>query len=461
MDETEEVTQSPTGRGGSTSPQLVVAWCMFDPSRVGELWHASGNTTLGRGRAGWVQRRPGGDLSRPGIDDPRISREQLRVSRDRGGLTLTVTGKGPVLVDGALHDTGATVRVTPGSTINVRQRLLLLVTEATPLPSVDGGLHPFGEPDRTGIVGESAHAWKLRRDIGLLAGRERHVLVLGESGVGKELVARALHGRSPRHGGPWVARNAATFPESLIDAELFGNVRNYPNPGMADRPGLIGEAHGGTLFLDEIGELPSALQAHLLRVLDAGEYQRLGDSRVRRSDLRLVAATNRSVEQLKHDLAARLPLRIEVPPLRDRRSDVPILLRALVRRLASDDPLLSRSVLDDQGEPRVECRWVERLLHHSLPTNVRGLEAAFWAAVTARRADEPLDGPLGDEPSAAPAELPPSRDPSEISPDEIRAALDTHGGSREATWRALGLRSRYQLRRLMQQHDIDWPSGAR
>src|SRR6185503_16398678 len=114
--------------------------------------------------------------------------------------------------------------------------------------------------------------------------------------------ARALHELSPRAERRLVSRNAATLPSGLMDAELFGNAKNYPNPGMAERAGLIGEANGGTLFLDEIGELPAELQAHLLRVLDGdGEYQRLGDAQQRRSDFRLVAATNRDPSSLKHD----------------------------------------------------------------------------------------------------------------------------------------------------------------
>src|SRR5262249_49824490 len=156
------------------------------------------------------------------------------------------------------------------------------------------------------------------------AARAGHVLLVGPSGCGKELAAQAIHARSTRASRKLVSRNAATLPPGLIDAELFGNVANYPNAGMAERPGLIGEADGSTLFLDEIGELPETLQAHLLRVLDeGGEYQRLGDARRRKSDLRLVAATNRSIDELKPDLAARLPLRVALHGLDERPEDIP------------------------------------------------------------------------------------------------------------------------------------------
>src|SRR5262249_39430583 len=148
----------------------------------------------------------------------------------------------------------------------------------------EAGAHPFGEPDADGLVGESPAMWALRGAIAAAARRDLHALVLGPSGTGKELVARAIHARSARSGRPLVARNAATIPESLMDAELFGNVRSYPNPGTPERAGLIGQAHRSTLFLDEIAELPVSLQAHLLRVLDEGDYQRLGEATARKSD---------------------------------------------------------------------------------------------------------------------------------------------------------------------------------
>ena len=159
----------------------------------------------------------------------------------------------------------------------------------------------FGSADPSGYVGESPQAWNLRDEVALAAARREHVLILGESGTGKELVAQAVHALGARATRRFVARNAATVPSGIIDAELFGSAANYPNAGMPERPGLVGEADGSTLFLDEIGELPTELQTHLLRLLDGGDYQRLGDARRRTANLRVVAATNRPMGQLKPD----------------------------------------------------------------------------------------------------------------------------------------------------------------
>ncbi len=125
-----------------------------------------------------------------------------------------------------------------------------------------------------------------------------------------------------------------------MDAELFGHAKNYPNQGSPERRGLVGEADGGTLFLDEFAELPASLQAHLLRVLDDGEYHRLGDARARRADLRLIAATNRPEQSLKHDVLARLKARIAVPDFDARREDIPLLVAHLLRRQAAGAPAL-------------------------------------------------------------------------------------------------------------------------
>ena len=143
-----------------------------------------------------------------------------------------------------------------------------------------------------------------------------HVLVSGESGTGKELLANALHARSSRAKQPLVSRNASTFPETLIDAGLFGNAKN--NPGTPERPGLFGQATDATLFLDEIAELPQTLQTHLLSVLDAGECQRLGEAHARHANLRLIGATNPRTSLISEAAIGRRRIRTE------RRDDRPV-----------------------------------------------------------------------------------------------------------------------------------------
>jgi two-component system nitrogen regulation response regulator GlnG/two-component system response regulator HydG len=242
------------------------------------------------------------------------------------------------------------------------------------------------------MVGESPVAWRIREQVAFAAKASAHVLLLGESGTGKELAARAVHALSPREDGPFVARNAATLPAGLIDAELFGNAKNYPNPGMAERAGLIGQANKGTLFLDEIGELPAELQAHLLRVLDTdGEYQRLGESQTRRSELRLVGATNRAPEHLQHDVLARFAVRVELPPLLARREDIPLFIRHVLLRAARKSPeVAGRFVTKTAGgapQPQVDPALVEYFLRAPLQANARDIEAILWRAMSESAGD--------------------------------------------------------------------------
>jgi DNA-binding NtrC family response regulator len=164
------------------------------------------------------------------------------------------------------------------------------------------------------------------------------VLVLGETGVGKELAAAAVHAASPRHAGPFVSVNCAAIPESLAESELFGHAKGAFSGALAAKPGRIEIAAGGTLFLDEIGELPLAIQAKLLRVLESGELSRVGEVSARKVDLRIVAATNRDLQRevdagrFRGDLYFRLgAARLELPPLRERPRDLAVLVTALLR----------------------------------------------------------------------------------------------------------------------------------
>ncbi|MFO1009973.1 MAG: sigma 54-interacting transcriptional regulator [Planctomycetota bacterium] len=222
----------------------------------------------------------------------------------------------------------------------------------------------------SGMVGNAPPMRAVHKLIERAAPSKLSVLVVGESGTGKELVARALHSLSPRAAGPFVSENCAAFPESLIESELFGYKKGAFTGADSDRPGLFERAEGGTLFLDEIGELPLALQAKLLRVLETGEVRRVGDSRVRHADFRLVAATNRDLEaevregRFRADLFYRLDgLRVALPALRERIEDVPELVDHFLR-LENARTGLSK---------KVDRAVVARLCRRAWPGNVREL----------------------------------------------------------------------------------------
>lgn len=457
---------------------LAVVWSRTEPERLGELLFVDGphGGPFGFGRAAdpstcaleLVRQRPGEASPTGPTRAPGISRHQWSVQRRGRTLEIENVGRRALRVNGVAADHAI---VSPGDLVEIGDELLLyaiLRPARLPAAALPPELIPaFAGPDAFGLVGESRAAWDLRRQLALVSGRADHVLLTGPSGSGKEHAARAIHALSRRAGERMLARNAATFPEALVDAELFGNTRDYPNPGMPERPGLIGAADGSSLFLDEIGELPHALQAHLLRVLDGGDYQRLGEVRARRADVRVIAATNRAPDELKHDLLARLRLRIVLPGLGDRREDIPLLARHLLRRMAAADPLVAERCFEGgepTGEPRWTARFVAGLVRARYRTHVRELEAWLWRAV--------LDSPDGvlDEPPRACAESSsepddegddagdpdgePGIDPRTLAPEQVRAALAQHGGSRERAWRALGLRSRHQLLRLIRRYGL-------
>ncbi len=197
------------------------------------------------------------------------------------------------------------------------------------------------DPDQGGMVGSSAALLQAFRTVAQVAPARTPVLVEGESGTGKELVARALHDRSPRASAPFVPVNCAALPEGLLEAELFGYEKGAFTGAVGRSEGRFGRADGGTLFLDEIGEMGPGVQAKLLRALESGEIERLGSGDVVRVDVRIVAATNRSLEErvaegaFREDLLYRLAVvRVSLPPLRQRPEDVLPLAEAFVARFA-------------------------------------------------------------------------------------------------------------------------------
>jgi len=289
--------------------------------------------------------------------------------------------------------------------------------------------HDFEE-----IVGQSAALNQVLARLSHVAPTNVAVLLLGETGTGKELLARALHERSPRSARPFLRVNCAAIPASLIESELFGHEKGAFTGAMAARAGRFEAAHGGSLFLDEIGELGIDVQAKLLRVLQDGTFERVGSSRTLRSDVRIIAATNRDLERaiaegrFREDLYYRLnvfPLRL--PPLRDRREDIPLLVWSMINRRQR---ALGRRITD------VPKRAMQALAAYDWPGNVRELENVIERALVLSRGatlyvEDPGGAATTTPGAGAPATFTP-RPLDAVERDHILAVLERCG------WRVNG-----------------------
>jgi transcriptional regulator with GAF, ATPase, and Fis domain len=233
------------------------------------------------------------------------------------------------------------------------------------------------------LIGQSGVLRQIVSQIDLVAPTDASVLVLGETGTGKELVAHEIHRRSRRSDGPLVRVNCASIPKDLFESEFFGHVRGAFTGAVKDRVGRFETARGGTLFLDEIGEVPLEMQGKLLRVLQEKRYERIGEDRTRHADVRIIAATNRNLKEalsagrFREDLYYRLHVfPIHVPPLRDRTDDIPLLadhfVRLSVRELKCPEPRLTRA-------------GIARLQNYGWPGNVRELRNVIERAVILAR----------------------------------------------------------------------------
>jgi two-component system, NtrC family, response regulator PilR len=295
------------------------------------------------------------------------------------------------------------------------------------------------------LIGKSDAMRRVMDMVRRVASARTSVLITGESGTGKEIVARALHEHGDRASGPFVVVNCGALPEALMESELFGHEKGAFTGAMAKSEGLVRAAHGGTLFLDEIGELPLGLQVKLLRVLQERRVRPVGASKELEVDLRVVAATNREIEQdvaagtFRQDLFYRLNvIRLHLPPLRDRPEDIPLLAHALVQKhsaLAGKQLELTPEVL----------RWLAR---QPYPGNVRELENIIERAVTLALgeqitlADLP-DGSTGFAPLGAEVLIGEGFDLDahlgEIERGLILRALEEAGGVRTEAARLLGM----------------------
>lgn len=314
------------------------------------------------------------------------------------------------------------------------------------------------------LLGHSAAMRALQRDIATVAASDLAVLITGETGVGKELVAQALHAQSDRTDQAFVSINCAALPDTLVESELFGHVRGAFTGAVGDRQGKFEQAHQGTLFLDEVGELPLVTQAKLLRVLQSGQIQRLGLDRERTVDVRIIAATNQDLAAAVHagrmraDFFHRLSVYpLQVPPLRAREGDVLVLAGYFLER--------TRSQFGLDGL-RLEADAQSALLAHHWPGNVRELEHAVRRAVLhALRRPRPTGQFLGV--TAQDFALTPALIAASADAASVKGQFDVNFTAPTACADGVSLRSavaqyeRQLVEQALQTHGYRWAAAAR
>ncbi|MFL6198944.1 MAG: sigma 54-interacting transcriptional regulator [Thermoanaerobaculia bacterium] len=447
-------------RSRTRLPALTV---LFHPdsARVGEI---ASLADLLAGHSVFVSRlapdfsHPG-QLDRQPLADRYLSRSPVRLSPTGEAGTVRVDpeeGRIPLAVDGvplAGPQDFPVKALDRGVVIELSNRVVLLLHLTTDAPP-----HP---PDLFGLVGASEAMARVRASVRSVADLDVPVLLRGETGTGKELVAQAVHQASRRRGGPFVSVNMGAIPGTLAASELFGSVKGSFTGSVRDQMGYFQRAEGGTLFLDEIGEAPPEVQVMLLRVLETGEVQRIGGQDPQRANVRLVAATDADLERAVEEERFRGPLlhrlsgyEVPIPPLRERREDFGRLLFHFLReelRAVGQEARLRRD-----GDPWLPASIVARLARHPWPGNIRQLRNAVRELViNSRAADTAQVGPqvermLREVASAAPAlEATPAarqraqpgafRSPSEVTQEELLEALRANDWELKGAAESLGI----------------------
>ena len=397
------------------------------------------------------------------LTDQTVSRVHCEIVREQRGFILRDLGS----TNGALFD-GAEIRevfLKPGGVVTVGKVELKIGSFHARIEILPSESSRFGD-----AVGQSV---KMREIFGLLervAPSDATVLLGGETGTGKDVLARAIHAASPRKGKPFVIVDCGAVVANLIESELFGHERGSFTGAVAAREGAFELADGGTVFLDEIGELPLDLQPKLLRVLETKTFRRVGSNSERRSNVRVVAASKRNIKaevergKFREDLYFRLAVvPVDVPPLRERRDDLPMLVAALLEDLARREP-------DLQGM-RVDDIYVSALATHDWPGNVRELRnvlarAAYLAQATGETTLGAGVGPFGGLGQSSPgASMIPTFEPNVTYRDTkarfeelfekkyIAWLLERNGGNISAAAREAGM-DRKHLTKLATKHEI-------
>ena len=321
------------------------------------------------------------DLRMPGVDGSQVLDAAVRLYPDIIGIV--VTGYGTVKDAVEAIKRGATDFITKPFQFEELRHVLDVALEQRRLKSENAYLRSQLEQRYRfeGLVGRSRLMRDLFQLLETVAVTGSTILITGDTGTGKELVARAIHHNSPRRAQRFVALNCSALPESLLEAEIFGHVRGAFTGAVESRAGRIEQANRGTLFLDEVGTMSMALQMKLLRVLQEREFERVGDSHPIKVDVRVIAATNSDLGRMvaegrfREDLYYRLNvIPIKLPPLRDRKEDVPLLVTHFLERFCRD-------MMPGRAPMTVSQQAMRRLMAYSWPGNVRQLENALERAV--------------------------------------------------------------------------------
>ncbi len=303
------------------------------------------------------------------------------------------------------------------------------------------------------LIGRDAKMLQVYKLIGTLARTRAAVLVRGETGTGKELIARTVHANSPNEAEPFVAINCTAVPETLLESELFGHVKGSFTGASADRKGRFEQAGSGTIFLDEIGDTSLSFQSKLLRVLQEREFHPVGSEEPRRTEARVIAATHRNIEDMvvkgefREDLYFRLRvIEIRVPPLRERRGDIPLLVEHILAQVSQEI---------DAPQPVVSDEVMAGLVAHDWPGNVRELENALTrAAVLAKGSALSLDDLSISGSSPDPTEPQAEGDSLEaMERAHVQRILSRAGGNKSQAARILGV-SRPRLDRIIAKHKL-------
>ncbi|RZO56022.1 MAG: sigma-54-dependent Fis family transcriptional regulator [Sandaracinaceae bacterium] len=356
------------------------------------------------------------------------------------------------------------VEVDGADAQRLAERAVALAEQAEPSPEASDD---EAQKAYAGIVGGSPPMTALFRMLERIKNSDATVLVLGENGTGKELVARAIHAQSRRANKAFVATNCSAFNDNLLESELFGHRRGSFTGAVADKPGLFTVADGGTFFMDEVGDMSPALQVKLLRVLQEGVFMPVGGTETKKVDVRIIAATNRDLTSMvkqgsfREDLYYRLHVvSLKVPPLRERRSDIPLLIEYFLGELGQRDGL--KKVLTQRA--------LEQLMGHEWPGNVRELENEMERLWVLSGEDKVIDddllspsikqkrrfGPEGSAKSAEATPAPAPEAPGTTLPEAVEALerrmiadeLQRNKGNKTRTAEALGISRRNLIRKV-------------